>query len=746
TGGTGTVGAHVARALARGGVRRLVLASRRGPASPGAGELIRELDALGARASAQACDVGDESALAALLRRQVDAGEPVTAVVHAAGVAGAFRPLLELTLGEVAEVVAGKVAGASALVRLLPTPDGDSITEIALVSSIAAVWGSGNQAAYSAANAYLDALAGRADTGRCRITALAYGPWDGDGLAATPALREFLTRRGLRPLDPAQAAAILAGSLGAGSFGAASLGAGHPSHPVAAGARTRTIVDVDWDRFLPSITAARDNRFFTALSHPDPSVAPGAGGSAEHLGIAARTSGGSARHPGDGVTASDGSAEHPGAASVAGEPSRWGLVELVEMVRAQAADVLGYESAQEVELSRRFLELGFDSLASVELRRRLVAATGLGFGTQAVFEHPTVTELAAHLAGLAAAAPATVRPAAVPSATTSPAAVPSATTRSAAVPSQLARPALAHPVAGGEAVGVRGVYRQACAEGKFAAGVGVLRAAAKLRAVCTSVEGFGAPGRPVRLASGPAPFALVCLPSMVAPSGPHTFARLALHLHGRRDVHALAHPGFGGGEPLPATADLVIARHVDTITRAFAGRPIVLAGYSSGGWLAHAIASVLQDRGMPPAAVVLLDTWLPTDRIPEHDIQEELRGIAVNEQAYALMTEAQVTAQGAYLDLFENWRPRAVAAPVMLVRARVRPRRGGHPTTVAEDVTGIGQAWTSEWTLEHDSFDVAGDHQSMMHEHSAATAHDLHRWLSGVEGRQPAHAAGPPTP
>ncbi|MCM3926041.1 thioesterase domain-containing protein, partial [Frankia sp. AiPs1] len=266
--------------------------------------------------------------------------------------------------------------------------------------------------------------------------------------------------------------------------------------------------------------------------------------------------------------------------------------------------------------------------------------------------------------------------------------------------------------------------------GKFAAGVGVLRAAARLRPVFDTAAEFGPPARPVRLATGPAPVALVCLPSMVAPSGPHNFARIALHLHGLRDVFALPHPGFGDGELLPAYAELVVEMHADTVARAFPVTPVVLAGYSSGGWLAHAIASALEDRGVRPAAVALLDTWLPTDRIPEEDIHEELRGIAVNDQAFALMTESQITAQGAYLDLFENWRPRGVAAPVMLLRAAERmPRR-----TVAEDITGHGQAWTTDWSMDHDSFDVAGDHQSMMNEHAASTARDLHRWLERLEG------------
>ncbi|SNQ49807.1 Polyketide synthase family protein (fragment) [Frankia canadensis] len=664
TGGTGALGGQIARELARGGTDRLVLVGRRGPDTAGARELVGELAALGARATVAACDVGDADQFTALLDQLAAGGEPVTAVVHAAGVAGPSAPLERLDLAAFADVLAAKATGAAVLGRLLADPH-TALREVVLVSSIAAVWGSGGQAAYSAANAYLDALAAtRTVTGR-RLTAVAFGPWADAGIGAEPALRDFLTRRGLRPLDPPSAAGAL-------------------THAVAARHPASVVVDVDWARFLPAITAARPSRYFEELALPptprsDPSGVGGATAAPPTL------------------------------------PAPRSGAEYADLVRAQAAAVLGHDTPADVDPRRRFLELGFDSLASVELRRRLAAATGLPLGTQAVFEHPTVADLAAHLRSIAA--DRGDQPDATPS--------PRPTTSTGAVGD-----------AGGDdgvelAGGVRWLYRQACAQGRFAAGVGVLRAAARLRPVFRTAGEFGTPPRLVRLATGPAPFVLVCLPSLVAPSGPHNFARLALHLHGRRDVHALAHPGFGDGELLPASADLVIGMHADAVARAFPGRPAVLAGYSSGGWLAHATAAALEERGVRPAAVALLDTWLPTDQIPEEDIHEELRGIAVNDQAFALMTEAQVTAQGAYLDLFEHWRPRQVEAPVMLVRAARRmPRR-----VVAEDVTGPDQAWTTDWEMGHDSFDVAGDHQSMMHEHAETTARDVDRWLRGLEAR-----------
>jgi len=659
TGGTGALGAHAARRLARDGARRIVLAGRRGPAAPGAAELVAELSGLGARVRLAACDVGDPDQVAALVGELAEAGSPVTAVVHAAGVGGRTAPLPEWDLDEFAAVLGGKVAGAAALHRLL---DGTRRAEepglegFVAFSSIAATWGSGGQAAYSAANAYLDALVSHRRDRGLAATSVAFGPWADAGIAARPALRDHLRGRGLRHLDPQVAVAALA-------------------EAVAADEGAVTVVDVDWDRFLSSYTAVHPGRVFDRLR--------------------ARAA--------DTPTGDPDDARAP--VDFAALPEDRRVRALLDLVRAEAAAAVGHSSPEDVDPARRFLDLGFDSLASVRMSRRLAAVTGLPLAAPVVFEHPTAADLATHLGALVAAA----------------ARHPSTAADGAAAPAGRSGPA-------GGSAGVRDLYRHACSIGKFGEGVGVLKAAAKLRPTFDTTAGFGKPVTPVALASGPAPTALVCVPSMVAPSGPHNFARLALHLHGLRAVHALPLPGFGDGELLPAESGLVIDLHADAVERGFPDAPVALAGYSSGGWLAHAIAARLEERGTRPVAVVLLDTWLPGDRVPEADIEEELRGIAVNDQAFALMTEEQVTAQGAYLDLFEGWQPSAATAPVVLVRARERmPQQ--------PDDGGSGH-WAAEWELDHETVEALGNHQTMMNEHARSTARVLDDWLRERERRR----------
>src|SRR5262249_38855569 len=85
TGGTGTLGALVARHLvARHGARHLVLVSRQGAGALGAETLRGELEAAGAHVTLASCDVADGDALRALIDR-IPKAHPLTAVIHAAG-------------------------------------------------------------------------------------------------------------------------------------------------------------------------------------------------------------------------------------------------------------------------------------------------------------------------------------------------------------------------------------------------------------------------------------------------------------------------------------------------------------------------------------------------------------------------------------------------------------------------------------------------------------------------------------
>jgi acyl carrier protein len=71
--------------------------------------------------------------------------------------------------------------------------------------------------------------------------------------------------------------------------------------------------------------------------------------------------------------------------------------QLVELVRAHAAAVLGHTGSHDIDVGRAFQDLGFESLTGVELRNRLKAETGLSLPRTLIFDYPTPTALADHL-------------------------------------------------------------------------------------------------------------------------------------------------------------------------------------------------------------------------------------------------------------------------------------------------------------------------------------------------------------
>ncbi|MFC9271033.1 type I polyketide synthase [Streptomyces zhihengii] len=363
TGGTGALGSEVARWLAGRGVPHLVLTSRTGVAPEG---LVEELATLGARVTVAACDVADRDSLAQVIE-DVPADVPLTGIVHAAGL-DAPQLLDDVTPQELSSVLRAKVDGT---VHLDELTEGLPLQLFVVFSSGAAVWGSGGQAAYAAGNAFLDAWVERRRERGLAGTSVAWGAWDGAGMAVRGGALEQLRRRGLVPMDPTSAMRALAAAVDAGE-----------SH--------LTVADIDWPVFTPSFTAIRPSALLSAL--PEATVTEDAAEPPEEAGGGLRQ-------------------------QLANLPAGQRQKLVAELVRTHAAAVLGHADVEAVEPSRAFRDLGFDSLMAVEVRNRLQSATGLRLPATLVFDHPTPLVLTGflltHLDGGEAVAPAQAVPTAV---------------------------------------------------------------------------------------------------------------------------------------------------------------------------------------------------------------------------------------------------------------------------------------------------------------------------------------------
>ncbi|MFI2214650.1 type I polyketide synthase [Streptomyces sp. NPDC020141] len=344
TGASGTLGGLFARHLVvERGVRRLLLVSRRGGAAEGAVELSAELTALGASVEWAACDVADREALAGVL-----AGRRIAAVVHTAGVLD-DGVIGSLTSERLSAVLRPKVDAAWNLHEL--TRDMD-LSAFVLFSSAAGVFGGAGQANYAAANVFLDALAQQRRARGLAATSLAWGLW-AESSAMTGELaeadRERMGRGGVSALSSGEGVAL---------FDAASASERALFVPVKLDlARLRA--QASGGGLIPPLLRGlvRTPARRTARSAP-------AGTPAEEIA---------------GLTAAEQGAY------------------VLNLVRTEAATVLGFAGPEAVETDRSFRELGFDSLSAVELRNRLSAAVGLRLPATLVFDYPTSAVLADHL-------------------------------------------------------------------------------------------------------------------------------------------------------------------------------------------------------------------------------------------------------------------------------------------------------------------------------------------------------------
>ncbi|MER0243269.1 SDR family NAD(P)-dependent oxidoreductase [Streptomyces sp. HSW2009] len=348
TGGTGTLGGHVAEHLARTwGIRHLVLVSRRGPDAPGASELLARLAEAGAEAQIVAADVTDAAAVADLVA-SVDPAHPLTGVIHAAGVLDDAM-VTSQTADQLAPVWATK---ASAAAHLHAATAGLRLGMFVVFSSAAATLGSPGQANYAAANAFCDALVAHRRAHGLPGVSIAWGLWaDASGMTGHLDTADLarMNRSGIKALTNDHALRLLDAATRHGDAQLAAVNldlrtlAGQPADTLPA--QLRALVATNTTRRGAATNQAATNwaAQLAALSTEE-----------QH-----RT--------------------------------------LLHLVRSNAAAVLGHADLNAVHSDAPFKDLGFDSLTAVELRNRLSAATGLRLPATFIFRYPTPAAIAEDL-------------------------------------------------------------------------------------------------------------------------------------------------------------------------------------------------------------------------------------------------------------------------------------------------------------------------------------------------------------
>jgi NADPH:quinone reductase-like Zn-dependent oxidoreductase/acyl carrier protein len=343
TGGAGAMGRHAVRWLAAQGARHIVLVGR--SSSP-------DLAAIGTMPADtvvefMTCDVADATAVQRLIATFGKNWPRLLGILHAAG-ALHDGMLVQQAWADFRAGLEAKVVGTwnlHAATRRLP------LDFFLSYSSLAATVGSRGQAAYCAANAFVDAFASARRAEGLPALSIAWGAWAHGGMSArlSDANRRRWQDEGVAPLSERDGDAVLCQSATADT-----------PHMIAA--------RVDWESFSAGRPERRALLSRLIGSTPAQSFAlepiadkPTLGETLRRLAPADRRR------------------------------------TLVAHVRRQVARLVGLPDEHRIDEHTGFREVGLDSLTAVELRNALQAEAGIALPATLAFDLPTPATLADHL-------------------------------------------------------------------------------------------------------------------------------------------------------------------------------------------------------------------------------------------------------------------------------------------------------------------------------------------------------------
>ncbi|QUI29953.1 acyltransferase domain-containing protein [Streptomyces alfalfae] len=302
----------------------------------------------GVTARVHPCDIGSADDVSRVLAGLAREAPPVGGVVHAAQETAQDLPVAQQTWESLDAVFRTKVYGAWLLHEA--TADLPELDFFLGCSTAGALLGAATQTGAGAGNAFLDHLMAQRTGANLPATAVNWGPWASKdpGRRLSASLVRSWEGQGITLLEEDEATQALPALLDAGR---GQVLMGH----------------CDWNRF---VARRAPSALFAELVPPS---AADAGGDVGAL------------------------ADTPGAARSAG---------INAIVRARLADVLRFESADDVEPDAELADLGMDSLNAVEIRNTLEAAFRVTLPASVTFDRPSVDLLSTYIEELLSGADA----------------------------------------------------------------------------------------------------------------------------------------------------------------------------------------------------------------------------------------------------------------------------------------------------------------------------------------------------
>jgi NADPH:quinone reductase-like Zn-dependent oxidoreductase/acyl carrier protein/SAM-dependent methyltransferase len=345
TGAFGGYGKVLAQWLVNCGARHLILTSRSGASTPESEKFVVDLQERGVNVRVIAADIGSPDDVKRLFAEIESSGQPLRGAFHLAMVID-DAPFTALTPERVRAVVTPKARGAWLLHEATRKMDLDCFV---MFSSVSSIFGNPAQGNYSAANAFIDALAHHRQALGLPALTINWGVLGGVGyVARNERVADFLARQGTMGISPGEAMSLLESFLRAGS--------------------AQTIaIRVDWGKWRQFFRTMQDNplfeRIFSAIENQE-----SAGGTSDWRSRI------EAVGPGE------------------------KLAVISQAVREAVGSVLRVKP-DSLRDDQPLTDLGLDSLMGVEIETSLEAAVGVALPPTSLMRARTIGEIASLIAG-----------------------------------------------------------------------------------------------------------------------------------------------------------------------------------------------------------------------------------------------------------------------------------------------------------------------------------------------------------
>ncbi len=335
TGGAGSLAQHLVGFLTDHGAREFIILSR--SANVELEERIRTSVGTEIRLHGVQADISDRELLKTSLNHVEEPLTRLKGVFHLAGVSE-DRNIDDLSKQVLRNAFEPKYQG---LVHLLEILDTNSIDQIVMYSSLASVLGNAGQAAYSSANAAMDALADELHNMGIPIVNIQWGPWNNLGmmLRLNDAAHRYLESQGIGSIRAEQASKVLSAALSSKTGG------------------TIMVADVDWNTGYHQTGLSSNVRRASDPSHP----------STTFLETLTHT------------------------------PERQRNRLVMDLLHGMLTKALRMSPEYQIDRFERLFDLGVDSLIAIELKNKLQSVLQRPVSSTLLFDYPNLETLTKHI-------------------------------------------------------------------------------------------------------------------------------------------------------------------------------------------------------------------------------------------------------------------------------------------------------------------------------------------------------------